>query len=122
MKFKSNSGKANFVLPDWDSVAARDEVLAPDTAAGEMWVLNGRVNALWNNLSDNTRRQISTQRWASSFLEIHPDDAAARDVESGDLLSIESKNVIDQLGQRHTGGFTAVAYVADMVAPGMTYT
>ena len=33
-----------------------------------------------------------------NFLEISPNDAAERGIESGDLLSIESDNVIDQLG------------------------
>ncbi len=120
--FKSDSGKANFVFADWDAVAARNEALGPDVGAGELWVLNGRVNALWNNLFDNARRTVSTERWPANFLEIHPDDAAARGIESGDLLSIESANVADQLGRPHTGGFTAVAYVTDTVTPGVTFT
>ena len=120
--FTSDSGKANFVLPDWDAVAERNDILGPDTDGGEMWVLNGRVNALWNNMSDNIRRTVSTERWPANFLEIHPDDAASRGIENGDLLSIESANVLDQLGEKHTGGFTAVAYITDTVAPGVTFT
>ncbi len=122
MKFKSDSGKANFVLPDWDAVANRNGILGPNTGAGELWVLNGRVNALWNNLFDNARRKISTERWPANFLEISAEDAAERGIESGDLLSIESRTVLDQLGQAHTGGFTAVAYVTDTVNPGVTFT
>ena len=102
--FKSDSGKANFVLSDWDAVAERNDILGPDDGAGEMWVLNGRVNALWNNLFDNARPTISTERWPANFLEIHADDAAERGIESGDLLSIESANVLDQLGEKHTAG------------------
>lgn len=56
-----------------------------------------------------------------NFLEISPNDANARGVVSGDLLSIESDNVIDQLGNKTTGGFTAVAYVSDIVPDGVTY-
>ncbi|MFQ5557838.1 MAG: hypothetical protein ACE5GB_10090, partial [Acidimicrobiales bacterium] len=40
---------------------------------------------------------------------------------SGDLLRIESDGVLDQLGDRHTAGFTAAAYVSDIVPPGATF-
>ncbi|MCH8984777.1 MAG: hypothetical protein IH943_11885 [Acidobacteria bacterium] len=120
MKWKTNSGKANFVFPDWDSVAERDQLIGPKGDEG--WVLNGRVNHLWNNLSDFARREYATQRWPMNFLEVNPDDAVAWGIVSGDLLSIESDNVIDQLGEKTTGSFTAVAYVADTVPRGVTFT
>ncbi len=119
LQFKSNSGKANFVLADWDEVKARNAVLGPE--GDELWVTNGRVNALWNNLFDHARREISNERWPVNFLEISPNDAAAREVVSGDLLSIESDNVLDQLGNATTGSFTAVAYVSDIVPDGVTF-
>ena len=52
-----------------------------------------------------------------NFLEVNPDDARAWGFVSGDLLSIESDDVIDQLGDKTTGSFTAVAYVSDSVPP-----
>jgi len=119
-KFKGNSGKPNFVFADWDAVAERNAAVGPQ--GDEVWVLNGRVNALWNNMFDYLRREIAIQRWPMNFLEINPEDAAARGLENGDLISIESDNVIDQLGRRTTGGFTAVAYVSDIVPPGVTFT
>jgi arsenite oxidase large subunit len=122
LTFKSDSGKANFVFADWDAVAERNVILGPDPAKNEVWVLNGRVNALWNNLSDYVRRQNSMERWPANFLEINPEHAAEIGVENGDLLSIQSDGVLDQLGRPHTGGFTAVAYVSDIVPPGVTYT
>lgn len=122
MKFKSDSGKANFVHSDWDAVKARNVILGPETSSGELWVLNGRVNALWNNMFDHVRREIGTNRWPANFLEINAEDAEERGIVSGDLLSIRSSNVLDQLGQKHEGGFTAVAYVTDVVTPGVTYT
>ncbi len=120
MSWKTNSGKANFVFPDWDAVAERNAKLAPQ--GDEVWVLNGRINHLWNNLSDFTRREYATQRWPMNFLEVNPDDARKWRIVSGDLLSIESDNVIDQLGNKTTGSFTAVAYVADTVPSGVTFT
>jgi arsenite oxidase large subunit len=120
LQFKTDSRKANFVFADWDAVKERNDILGPK--GDEVWVINGRVNALWNNLSDHARRQISTERWPTNFLEIHPDDAAAWGIESGDLLSIESDNVLDQVGNKTTGSFTAAAYVSDIVPPGVTFT
>ncbi len=122
LQFNSDSGKANFVFADWDAVATRNEILGPDPSKDEVWVLNGRVNAVWNNMFDFVRRQNSVERWPSNFLEINPADADARGIVNGDLLSIESDGVLDQLGRAHKGGFTAVAYVSDIVPPGVTFT
>ncbi|MEE9414723.1 MAG: arsenate reductase (azurin) large subunit, partial [Acidimicrobiales bacterium] len=122
LKFKTDSGKANFVFADWDAVAARNEVLAPDKSKNEMWVLNGRINSVWNNMSDFIRRQTSVERWPANFLEINPADANERGIANGDLLSIESDDVRDQLGRKTTGSFTAVAYISDIVPPGVTFT
>ncbi len=120
LAFKTNSGKANFVRADWDDVKARNAMLAP--SGDELWVTNGRVNELWNNLFDHARREISNERFPVNFLEISENDAAARGVVSGDLLSIESDGVLDQLGQPTTGSFTAVAYVSPLVPDGVTFT
>ena len=122
LNFKSDSGQANFVFADWDAVSARNEILGPNKTKDEVWVLNGRVNALWNNLFDFVRRQTATERWPMNFLEINPADAGERGIANGDLLSIESDNVLDQLGWPTTGGFTAVAYLSDTVPTGVTFT
>lgn len=120
LKFKTDSGKANFVLADWDAVKERNSILAP--VDDEVWVLNGRVNALWNNLSDSVRREIGRERWPANFIEINPEDAAAWGFESGDQLAIESNNVLDPLGNKVSGRFEAVAYVSDIVPRGITFT
>jgi hypothetical protein len=65
LTFKSDSGKANFVLGDWDAVKERNNILGP--VDDEVWVLNGRVNALWNNTSDSARREIAKDRWTSEL-------------------------------------------------------
>jgi len=122
LRFKTDSGKANFVLADWDAVADRNQVLGPDTSRGELWVLNGRVNAIWNSMFDHSRREITTTRWPMNFLEIHPDDATPRGLENGDIVSVESDNVLDQLGRRTSASFTAAAYITEVVPPGVTYT
>ena len=122
LRFKSDSGRANFVLPDWSAVRNRNRVLAPRPEKGEVWVLNGRVNALWNNLSDFSRRQLSNDRWPLNPIEINPLDARRWGIGAGDLVSVECDSVLDQVGERTSGGFTAVAYPTDAVPPGVTFT
>ena len=121
LKFKSDSGKLNFIRPDWATVKARNEAIGPDTSKGEVWVLNGRVNAVWNNMFDHVRRAVTRERWPVNFIEVNPEDARSRGIVSGDMLSIESDNVLDQLGNKTTGAVTAVAYVSDSVPPGVTF-
>jgi len=120
LSFKTDSGKANFVKPDWEAVSARLDILAP--ADDEYYVINGRVNALWNNLGDMRRMAYHVDRWPQNFLEISPDDASTLGVESGDWVRVYSDRVIDQLGQPMSGEVTALAYVTDAVSSGVTYT
>jgi arsenite oxidase large subunit len=120
MKFKTDSGKANFVLPDWDAVDARMDILR--AGPGEYTVLNGRVNALWNNLGDQLRMGYHVERWPVNFLEVSPADASANGIESGDWIRTYSDTVINQLGEQTSAEFTAVAYVTDAVPDGVLYT
>jgi anaerobic selenocysteine-containing dehydrogenase len=85
-----------------------------------MWVLNMRINHYWNNLFDFVRRPFTLQRYPVNFIEISPDDAQSKGIESGDMLSIDSDRVINHLGEEVTGSFTAVAYVTDEVPNGVT--
>ncbi len=119
LTFKSDSKKANFVLPDWDAVAARMDVIGP--SGDEFYVMNGRVNELWNNLGDQIRMAYHVDRWPANYIEISPDDAGRLGVESGDWLRVWSDRVIDQLGQPMSAEFTALAYVTDAVPNGVLY-
>jgi arsenite oxidase large subunit len=119
--FRTDSGKANFVFPDWEAATDRNAVLAPRTERGEVWVLNGRVNALWNNMSDFTRRAFARDRWPQNPLEVNPDDARKWGLAAGDLVSVECDDVVDQRGRATRGSFTAVAYPTDAVPPGVTF-
>ena len=86
----------------------------------ELWVTNMRVNEHWQSQFDDTRIPNRWQRFPVSFLEINPEDAAARDIESGDWVEVENKNVLTQTGGRSAGKFLAAAYVTDQVPPGVT--
>ncbi len=55
-----------------------------------------------------------------NFLEISQEDASARGIESGDLVSVTNAAVRNHVGGDSAGYFTAVAYVTDLVPPGVT--
>lgn len=60
----------------------------------ELWVTNGRINEVWQSgYDDMERRPYITQRWPENFLEIHPDDAGARAIRSGDRVLLFSNRV-----------------------------
>ncbi len=122
LRFKTDSGRANFVHVDLDAVRTRNRVLAPRHDRGEVWVLNGRVNALWNNLSDYVRRPLAMERWPANLLEVNPLDARRWGLDAGDLVAVENAEVLDHVGATISGGFTAVVYPTDVVPPGVTFT
>jgi len=90
--FKSQSGKANMMKSPWyifgdfyDHIKPRDN---------ELWVINGRINEIWQSCFDDVeRRPQIMDRFPENFIEIHPDDAAKLGVESGDYVTVESDRV-----------------------------
>jgi arsenite oxidase large subunit len=55
---------------------------------------NGRINEIWQSgFDDQQRRPYITQRWPENFVEIHPDDAKSRGIESGDYVMMYSDRV-----------------------------
>jgi arsenite oxidase large subunit len=118
--FKTVTGKAIFMRGDWNTVKPVLERLQP--SGEELWVINGRINEIWQSMYDDLRKPFIRQRYPANFLFIAPVDAQARGIESGDLVSVENDAVINQLGQVTRGSLSLVAYVTDEVAPGVTYT
>ena len=97
--FKTQSGKANFVKSPWNLFEDFYEFIKPRD--GELWVTNGRINEIWQSCFDDVlRRPYISQRWPGNFIEIHPEDAEVRGIESGDTVEVESKRIPVQ-----TGGF-----------------
>ena len=85
--FNTQSGKANWLKSPWDLYSDLHEFLTPKAEEGELWVTNGRINELWQSgFDDLERRPYITQRWPENFIEMHPDDAKARGIESGDMV------------------------------------
>lgn len=94
--FNTQSGKANFMLSPWNVWSDFYEWLKPK--GDELWVVNGRINEVWQSgFDDKQRRPQIMERWPEVAIEIHPDDAKARGIESGDYVAAESDRVATQV-------------------------
>ncbi len=141
LAFKTQTGKLNMVKTPWNLWSDFYDFMKPK--GDELWVTNGRINEIWQSgFDDFDRRAYIQQRWPMNFIEMHPDDAKARDIESGDLVAIQSTRVPVQkdfnLGVKNgemwfsglmerghiklvTGQFSAVAIVTPAVKKGVVF-
>lgn len=138
--FSSHNGKAMFLKTPWKLYADYWEWLKPK--GEELWVTNGRVNEIWQSAFDDERRPSSMQRWPEPAVEIHPDDAKARGIESGDYVELVNDRLAVQVSgfmgiqsddpsftglmkdghiKMTTGTAQAVAIVTDAVRPGVIF-
>ena len=142
MAFKSHTGKLNLVKSPWGLWSDFYDFMQPK--GDELWITNGRINEIWESgFDDYERRPYTQQRWPMNFVEIHPDDAAARGIESGDLVAVGSTRVPVQkdfnLGVKGddmwfsglmkrghielvSGQFSAVAMVTPAIKKGVLFT
>ena len=119
-QYKTASGKAIFMRGDWRLV---DKIYAQvQPKADELWVVNGRINHIWQTMYDDLRKPFIRERYPSNFLFLSQTDADQRGIESGDLVRVENDDVTNQLGEKTRGVLSLVAYVTDEVAPGVSYT
>ncbi len=122
-EFDTASGKAMFLNVGWDTAEAIWERLKPDTAAGEFWLINGRIEEIWQTMYTDLRKPEVTERWPSNIVEINPDDAATLGVVSGDSVSLSSDRIArNEDGAFDTGSLTVAAYVSDIVPKGVLWT
>ena len=95
--FNSQTGKCNLQKFPWDLFSDFWEFQKPRPGTGELWLTNGRINELWQSGYDDKRRDYINQRWPENFMEIHPDDARERGIESGDYVMMFSDRVPSQM-------------------------
>ncbi len=140
--FRSQSGKALFIKTPWSLFSDFFERITPNREEGEFWVTNGRINEVWQSGFDDIRKPYIDNRWPDTFAEIHPDDAAALGIESGDEIRMFSDDILIQTtgwnkikgneisftwllenGYIRTGSgdVRAVAIVTDAVQPGLLF-
>ena len=138
--FPSHSGKAALNKTPWEWFSDFYERITP--GGEELWVTNGRINEIWQSAFDDIRKPYINSRWPEQFIEIHPDDASIRNIESGDEVRIASDDILVQTGGFHftrgdeflfanleknghiragSGEMTAVAIVTDAVRPGVVF-
>jgi arsenite oxidase large subunit len=139
--FSTHSGKALLQKTPWSLFSDFYERITPK--GDELWITSGRINEIWQSGYDDQRRPYIMQRWPESWVEIHPDDAKKRGIESGDRVRMVNDDILIQ-----TGGFVgvdsddmsftglneagkirvgkgeceAVAIVTDAVRPGVAFT
>ncbi len=101
----------------WDRVLPVQEQLRP--RGDELWITNMRVNALWQSLADDARIPKRIAQYPANILELHPQDAASRGIQTGDLLELRNEQVMTQQGLPHTARVRAVALVTDAIKPGV---
>jgi arsenite oxidase large subunit len=92
--FNSQTGKCNIQKSPWDLFSDYWEWMRPK--GDELWCTSGRINERWQSGFDDRRRPYIVQRWPENWLEMHPDDAAERGIESGDYVMIYSDRVPGQ--------------------------
>ena len=139
--FKTQTGKCNIQKSPWHIFSDYWEWLRPK--GDELWCTSGRINERWQSGFDDRRRPYIVQRWPENWVEIHPEDAAARGIESGDYVMIYSDRVPAQkatiLGvepddfqfsklmenghiELSSAAITAVAMVTPAIKKGVLYT
>lgn len=90
--FNSQTGKVNIQKHPWSLFSDFHAWLSPKD--DELWFSNGRINEIWQSgFDDIERRPYTTQRWPENWVEIHPDDAKKRGIESGDQVMMFSDRV-----------------------------
>ena len=89
--FNSQTGRCNIQKSPWSLFSDYWEWMKPK--GDELWCTSGRTNERWQSGFDDRRRPYIVQRWPDNYVEIHPDDAKARGIESGDMLMVYSDRV-----------------------------
>ena len=89
--FNTQTGKCNLLKAPWSLFSGYWEWLKP--RGGEIWITSGRINERWQSGYDDRRRPYIEQRWPENWIELHPDDAQAYGVESGDYVMIYSDRI-----------------------------
>lgn len=97
MDFKTSTGRANLLKTPWEIFSDFYDFMKPK--GDELWVTSGRINEFWQSgFDDLARRPYLRARWPVNFIEINPEDAKKRGIESGDMVRIESDKIPVQVG------------------------
>ena len=95
--FNTQTGKLNLQKSPWSLFSDYWEWLSPRD--DELWFTSGRLKERWQSGFDDKRKTFLNQRFPENLVEVHPEDAKARGIESGDYVEVYSDRVP---GHKHT--------------------
>jgi arsenite oxidase large subunit len=110
-KFNRPNGRAMFIPAHQPELPAE---IAAQKSKYKYLINNGRFNMMWQTGYESWRKPIVADRWGDredSFIELHPNDAKALSVQSGDVVRVHNDYASVQ----------AIAYVTDAVKPGQPF-
>jgi ferredoxin-nitrate reductase len=97
-KFYTPSGKAHFpALPDPENTS---EPVTPDFP---LILTTGRIRDQWHTMTKTGKVNKLKQHIDRPYLEIHPDDAGARNILEGDIVNVENARGRVRVSARLTG-------------------
>jgi len=93
---KTQSGQFNWMKTPWNFWSDYYNWLKPK--GDELWLGNHRINETWQTMFDDMRKPYLAQKWPEVYVEINPQDAAAKGIENGDVVELYSDRVPVQEG------------------------
>ncbi len=92
-KFNTPDGKATFAQTQWRGLQAAGKQAEKDKFA--FLINNGRTNHVWQSAYLDVENELVMDRWPYPFIEMNPQDMAALNLKSGDLVEVYNDNGSD---------------------------
>ncbi|MFG1420461.1 arsenate reductase (azurin) large subunit [Roseixanthobacter liquoris] len=89
-KFNTPDGKAVFAPTQWRGLQAAGKQAEKDKFA--FLINNGRTNHVWQSAYLDVENEFVMDRWPYPFIEMNPQDMAALNLKSGDLVEVYNDN------------------------------
>ncbi|RFU13633.1 arsenate reductase (azurin) large subunit [Rhodobacteraceae bacterium W635] len=107
--FSTDDGRARFMAGPWRGQVTPGKAVEMGTYP--FFINNGRSNLNWQSWFLDQENDFVLDRWPYPFIEMHPDDMAAKGVTAGDVVEVFNDN----------GATQAMAYPTDTAKPGETF-
>jgi len=107
--FSTDDGRARFMAGPWRGQVTPGKSV--EMGKFPFFINNGRSNLNWQNWFLDQENDFVLDRWPYPFIEMHPQDMAARGIAPGDLVEVFNDN----------GATQAMAYPTDTAKRGETF-
>ena len=108
-RFSTPDGKARFLITQWRGLEAPGKQQQKDRFP--LLINSGRSNQVWQSAYLDQQSELVVDRFPFPFIEMHPDDMAARGIGPGDLVEVFNDS----------GATQAMAYPTPSARPGQTF-